>query len=865
MKQHIFSILFLTGTLLTGVFTSCADDLSEKQTVIVTVDDTNIVETQLLLNVAPMNANVVTSTTRAGEDENSESSPMTDEEKRGTDAERRIDNIWVFQFDAVSEKLLITPRYYDISKLEASPDENNEATVKVLLKPDVESIVYIVANTGVSNWATVDNSSTFENVKMLALPLPNFIPVNVDGDLAVEDRRIPMEGASGSVIPKNVEAINVMVTRMFAKVEINIGYIPETLDITDVQVGNIPNYCRVSSLDVDDRNDWMPGNYPDETEWVEYAFKPDKKNNEGKYEGTMVIYIPENLQGRNRTAIPDNAGLKTSQANKDALYLNFKANYKNLFTGNVEDAGRSYIFYPGANNYSDYNIKRNNIYRITLDIYTDKYEQDTPSSNCFVVKPGQLLSFLPYYRTEEGGGHKFTDYLDAGGDDHKKINDSDQMLENIKIIWQTKDAIGDNSQGDLVWIDRRKDVTAKGDNPAEFYRKIHVRAGKKGNALIGAYDNEGNIVWSWHIWVTENEPANLSSAVVYSTYAWNENGIITDIRVPGYAIMPCNLGALAYEPEGGEAANNNGQYKNKVAPETHGMLYQWGRKDPFPPSTETTNGSSIPYDDAATGHHYANDNQEIVGKTSGTDETKLFHSVVMSEIQNNAEIVYSIKNPTVFICGTKGANQGEEYVRSKGNYAARGDWQYGHDETLWGGLDPVLDGTMKYYSLGRNDGSGNPIHIFDNYGDKKSIYDPCPSGWRVPPGDLWLGFTKDGMNPPAIGNVYDYGVINTSTLEGTSKAGMYMYMNGWKTGTKIFFPTQGTRVADGRIIRSASCGNYHNATTDAFPISGGEVSQRVNILHIHNTADLFKVFEYGFYMYYVKSVGGPIRCVRDHK
>lgn len=178
-----------------------------------------------------------------------------------------------------------------------------------------------------------------------------------------------------------------------------------------------------------------------------------------------------------------------------------------------------------------------------------------------------------------------------------------------------------------------------------------------------------------------------------------------------------------------------------------------------------------------------------------------------------------------------------------------------HHETLWGGLAPQTDGTMKYLDLEIiDDVKHNKVHIFDNYGDKKSIFDPCPSGWRVPPGDLWLGFTSTGKNP---GSDTQYHIINTSTPINTSDAGMYMHVNGWKEGAKTFFPLQGTRVPDGRIIRYAECGNYHNATTD--------IDQRVNILHIHNNGSLFRVFETGYYMYYVKSTGGPIRCVRDHK
>lgn len=833
-QQILFRLLPLMGFLMV-VLGSCSDDfVSSKPAETADVDDSNLVETRLSLNVAAMNAVVET---RADADD--VLGPITEEEKLGTEAERKIDNIWVFQFDAATQKLLITPRYYDISRKVATEDG---LEAEVLLKPDVASIVYVVANIGSDTWATVAKSPTLSAVKELVVPNPRYIPVKI-GETPT-DLSLPMEGGTESVIPSKGMVIEVPVTRMYAKMEILVENIPETLVLTDVNVSQIPYYCRVGTLASADP--MQAAAYPiGHNDWNSFAFNPGTKNSQGKYTGKMVIYLPENLQGRTTNTEADAARKTEDVPNDNALRVDFVANYVDIFTGEEKERGRHYPVYPGANNYNDYNIKRNFIYRVKLNIYTDLYDQDTPSSNCFVVKPGQRISFLPYYRTETGGGHVFTNYLDANSEDaSKKINDSKNMLDNIKIIWQTKDAIGDNSNGDLVWVDSREEASD------EFHRKIHVRAGKRGNALIAAYNSSGEIIWSWHIWVTENDPANISSAVVYSTYAWNENGVITSVRVPGYAIMPCNLGALKYFPDGD---NDGGDYVDKKAPETHGMLYQWGRKDPFPPS-RLTRGDAINYDNISTGYHYANDNEEVVGKTSGTDESLLFHSALMPGIRNR-EIAFSVKNPTVFICGTKEAHQGETYVSNRDNYLARGDWQYNHHETLWGGLAPDPDGNMKMYYIGKMDDTGNPVHIIDNYGDKKSIYDPCPSGWRVPPGDLWLGFTRTGLNPNG-----NYSLINTSTPVGTSMAGMYMYVNGWKEGERIFFPTQGTRVADGRLIRSGSCGNYHNATTDA---TNG--SQRVNILHVHNDGGLFRVFELGFYMYYVKSVAGPIRCVRDHK
>ena len=657
MKNLISSYFY--GILLLVACASCTDDWPESRTSLASaVDDSKLVEARLSLGVTDMKT---TLQTRSGIGD--------------TPAERMINDIWVFQFNEHGQ-LLITPRYYDIEDMDPETGDNQ---VDVLLRKDVaNSTVYVVANVGRDDWATVENAATFDDLQILTLPVPKIIVgenalgikdadsgTQVTGDPV--NLGIPMEGYTENVTFTEDGTVNVSLTRMYAKVIITVGSIPETIELTDVNAMDIPYYCRVKTLETGDLTEAVK--YPDDGyTWNSRAFKPGEKDADGKYPGRIVLYIPENLQGCTNT---NEHNPEDKIKNGDHSFgVQLTAYYVDIFTGLHDGSKRTYNWYPGGNNYNDYNIRRNYIYNVELNIYTDTYNQDVPSSNCFVVKPGQLLTFLPYYRVETGGGYKFENYLNADGkDETKKINGStEDMTQNVKIIWQTKDAIGDNSKGDLVWIDPAPadDLSETEKYQQEFHRKIYVRTQERGNALIAAYNSKGDIVWSWHIWVTENEPGNVSSAILYTTYAWNGDGINTSVRVPGYDIMPCNLGALRNEPDPLDADN--------TIKETYGMLYQWGRKDPFPPAISGNN--SAEYNDANTGAHYGNDNATLVKKSpKGYQDGFLFYSLPGNLISETGwpfketPVEYTIKNPTVFMCGTKDMQQGTDgYVSNRSNY-----------------------------------------------------------------------------------------------------------------------------------------------------------------------------------------------------
>ncbi|MCD8313211.1 MAG: DUF4906 domain-containing protein [Bacteroidales bacterium] len=750
------------------------------------------------------------------------------------EAERVVSDLWVFQFDAESGQLVARPQYVVV------PDQQALGNLKVGLRDNLgrPSVVYVVANTGDAGWAATESDSypgfgTLDELKRHALPVmePLF---GADGAVS-----IPMGGGCGEDEGVTVEAgrlITVPLKKLYAKVMIGVKIgIPNT-GIYNIGVGNIPQYCRVGSLSDDLTDEGQAADYPDVV-WVSRTFWDKTDDADWPY----VIYVPEILCGRQESEGKDDPSGRAFSVNLILAHRDENGGITNY----------PFTVYPGGDMVSDYNIRRNVVYRVKVEINALKDDR-VPSANCFAVEPGETLAFYPYYRIETGGGFNFSDYVDP---ESMLERSGGKKIASVEILWQTKDCIGDNSAGDLVKLLPNGEIHTG-------FEKIYVKTQNEGNAVIAARNAEGDIIWSWHIWVTEGDPANEVNALTYYTYAWDESGIRYDEpRISGPQIMRRNLGALEDEPE------------VAAAPErTYGMLYQWGRKDPFPPLTNYNKVNTIgsggyfqhDYDEAHAGTHYGNDNSTPVGKTAYTDPTKLFHSISGADITEEHDgITYTIAHPTVFMCGTKevAVSLSEtdknklHYVNDLSNYVNKGAWsEDDHVNTLWGGLELTED--MPHLGLGiYYDGTSQEISLYDDYGPEKTIFDPCPFGWRVSSSDLWLGFSRTSASSPTP-NPEVMADVNCDPDRSKNK-GMYMYLGAeWRQGETTYFPTQGYRLPDGCGWRVGACGNVGNANTDA--------NDRVNIVHIHNEAQYFNIFETRL-VATTKSSANPVRCVRDEK
>ena len=199
----------------------------------------------------------------------------------------------------------------------------------------------------------------------------------------------------------------------------------------------------------------------------------------------------------------------------------------------------------------------------------------------------------------------------------------------VDVIWQTStyllDFDGfDPESGTYTFYIGSEDITD--DNDEVIGNRM-----PKGNAVIGAYDEAGELIWSWHIWLTDADV----EAMAITTSAGD--------------IMDRNIGAYT---------NSNGSTDTELVYDSYGLYYQWGRKDPF----------LRPRD-----YKFTNNRDELAYTGSGA--SKLFRYVtaemVEGEVRSNpfGTMEYAIADPFTFILGT-----------ADNDY----DWRYDeHDASLW--------------------------------------------------------------------------------------------------------------------------------------------------------------------------------------
>lgn len=172
----------------------------------------------------------------------------------------------------------------------------------------------------------------------------------------------------------------------------------------------------------------------------------------------------------------------------------------------------------------DLNVTKGNI--VNVDLNTPQGKQSNlnkyESANCYVISGVGEYYFSPTRVSRQA--------VDG--------------ISGVRVLWETDNANiePDASIFDTLYYEGGKIYF----NTPETYLT--------GNALIGAVDDGGNVLWSWHIWAVESAP-----------------GVQQYDKAGKVLLMDRSLGSLAAPTL---AKPSNDKYAC--------LLYQWGRKDPFP-------------------------------------------------------------------------------------------------------------------------------------------------------------------------------------------------------------------------------------------------------------------------------------------
>lgn len=728
----------------------------------------------------------------------SASGPVTRTVTDPAGLETQVSDIWVFQFDKAGRQLT-SPSYYTIQT-----EEGKITPLRMMLHACEDSQIYVVANTNDASWGNNRLS-----LSLAELSDQTFLFTSEQNVYKGEKQNLLMAALHKQTIVAGQEnVLNIALKSLFAKIQFRYALaavVQDKLHVTSMQLFNIPNRVRLGNA-VENNTDIYPADGDFTTIDGEETYPPVSQPVAGE---VYTWYIPQNQQG---TVSNNDPKLKNEYAPAHAFYIRMWVDSE------LDGASYTYTVYPGANTYNDFNVRNGNLYNVKVTFNTgitdDRVTADP--ANCFVMRRNSQIQFDPYTRTETGGGFKYTDYVD--------VNNPDKSFERVDILWQTGDgtnfAIGNNTNGNLVYYDKAK-------------RRVHVASGNAdGNAVIAGYNAKGVIVWSWHIWVNENRPAQLANAQEYYTYRWDSNGIYAnEPRVKGHSFMVCNLGAT------GTLDELKGITKGSIKP--YGVYYQWGRKDPFPSTAREEPKTFAQYIYPDVVNVYGND-AKLLPMNTTAGEVGSFQAIKIDESTGNIE--YSIKNPMVFM-GTADINSfyilgDESSTHNPDLYVNDGDWYWGHNDCLWGGV-PFAEADINYNNLVANNGA-----------EYKSIFDPCPAGWILPKSDAWMGFTIDGLNQ--IGDESILNSLNFATVP--EDKGMEIYLGGWHKAPIAWFPIPGWRTADGSQFVVNTCGGYYT--------SAASFNNATSIFHIHDHK--IAPFDYG-YQYSRRANAYPVRCVREEK
>ncbi len=372
------------------------------------------------------------------------------------------------------------------------------------------------------------------------------------------------------------------------------------------------------------------------------------------------------------------------------------------------------------------------------------------TANCYVVRTPGWYSFPLVYGNAIKGGNAnpgayspsvsgttvLSPFIDSSGNAITSPYISNAV--SARLEWE--DAVGLIEELEL----RGSDANSLG-----IAFRVPQETIREGNALISAIDASGQVVWSWHIWVSGapdsdfapvsvTNKASQSFSLARINVGWvapYDSPIVFEGRTTGIRITQQGSGKTLeftlVQTGATLPANATG-----TCP-----FYQWGRKDPFVAGNgEVVEDASL---DCPKKTWYTTERRDTVG----TRAARL-----------GKDIAAYISHPTHY------------------NMDSGGDGKYSN---LW-------NATQAKFSSSSTAAENAAAVV-------KTVYDPCPVGACLPPIGAMTGFS------------------NANTAGGFD-LGFAFYSNPDKTGETVFYPAVGS-MATSNLTSTKVFGTMRNSGT----------------------------------------------------
>ena len=393
------------------------------------------------------------------------------------------------------------------------------------------------------------------------------------------------------------------------------------------------------------------------------------------------------------------------------------------------------------------------------DLSTKGGSVNRSTANSYVISaPGHYRIPLVYGNAIENGSTNANAYTShaAAGNSNVLYNFKDHNNQNITDPWIEKTNGGANNGVDgaeVVWADAADLVHLSStpishDASGNAFLDFEVTAAdiQSGNAVV-AVKKGGTTVWSWHLWFA---PKDALDKIPVTNY----QGKVYNFTKETLGWKPTQWSGSTYDKARTVKVKVVQTIKNGgVAQETVINITQ----NPGNVKKGATTLYQFGRKDAFPGV----DASDLAANSHFTQNAG-----------DNMTIMNNIQNPDKF------------YIYGSSMYT-----NYGY-YNLWS-ADNTVTGSY-------NQGNDNPV--------VKTVYDPCPVGFKMPANNAFTGFTANGQNG---GTMNVDGADNWQTYQ--NNFGHNFWTNSSKTAT-INFPASGYRTNnDGSLYYVGNGGYYWSA------------------------------------------------------